>query len=627
VVEKDFSKCQCKQAGWCDLLLKEMTADPPNWQWCQTLTPQERKEYHDKVNAKPRTFRQALRNGMVSLVNFVDKVEDRNSDLAVCVIPANDRAMETLGHTRESIKAYAKKCGADYIELTGDQHPDWPMANKYRVYNISSVYEKTLYLDCDIRVQDHAPDIFKLTPDDKLSMYEEMSIWYSRGWTSWIKPEQELTIRKFLLPAERDKWLVNGAFEVTKMYNGGVMVIPKALAHWYKQPDRPYPRQWCFDQNYLTLTFPEELHHQISEKFNMTWQAMHLERGWASSMVEWSKRAKDAHFLHVNGIHNAEQRNLILNLDFNDRVEQSLMVHENVSVGDSNWCPQSRDRQLNKINPELRDYVASQEDREFDVEKDLKIAVVGHSKSQWDALDTKPFMKKVDLNIIDTPTKCLPTQVSNKHSDNRWAEARAYMVDDLFPDEAKFVGFATASWSSKYTSFKKIEDFAEWPEAKILFNSKPEDKVFLAADIYCSCIWLRKLDEDHNRYGIISDVFGAGSYPIPNIALKTLLKMIGISHQRETHKAIPYSNQGFYHRNIYDSWIKFLKDQDVFEKVVWITNKFELDFSLKWSTRTYAYFMEAINCFWCQHQDFKHIACVDRDPAWYDNKVRKARGW
>ena len=107
------------------------------------------------------------------------------------MIPANDDAQQLLDVTRHSIQKYAEKCGADYIELKDDQHPTWPMANKYRVYNVSSVYDKTLYLDCDVMIKDDAPNLFELTPDDKFCVLEEISDWENRRWTTWIETEQK----------------------------------------------------------------------------------------------------------------------------------------------------------------------------------------------------------------------------------------------------------------------------------------------------------------------------------------------------------------------------------------------------------------------------------------------------
>ena len=125
-----------------------MGIKPPNWQWCLDATQPERvKHFVDTQNSRNKK-----NNHSVELVDFHDDLPEKTKDIAVCVIPANEPALELLGITRDSIKSYAKKCDADYIELTGDQHPDWPMANKWRVHKVSSTYEKTLYLDSDVFV-------------------------------------------------------------------------------------------------------------------------------------------------------------------------------------------------------------------------------------------------------------------------------------------------------------------------------------------------------------------------------------------------------------------------------------------------------------------------------------------
>lgn len=615
MVEKDFSKCQCPQAGWCDLLKKEMTANPPNWQWCQGLKPEEREDYYSKVNGKVRTLRQAIKRAWVDTVNFVDELPERKSDWAVCVIPATDDMLELLEITRDSIKAYAEKCGADYIELQGNQHKDWPMANKYRVHNVSSVYEKTLYLDCDIVINSHAPNIFEVTPNDKLSIYEEWSDWIRRKSTDWIAKEQETIVRKFLKPEQRDRILKNGAFTPTKMLNGGVMVIPKSVSDWYQQPDQVYPRQWCFDQNYLSYILPDELHHNLDQRFNLTWQAM---KDWdchSSPLIEWIERAKDSYFLHVNGEKNKTVRHHILNLDLEDKTRIKLANHELVSKSASNawlFCEEAMEAQ-EKINLDIRQYVSSQQNKKINVSKDLSIALVGHSKKQWDSIERKPFLKFLDLNII-----------SGEYCENEWAEARAYLLEDFFPNEAKFVGFATASWNTKYSKLKPIDSFPDWPEAQILFNSNPEDKIYLCSDMYCTCGWTRYYSP--RRRGIITDVFGYDKYPRTNEALIELLKSVDLPHET-MHRAIPFSNQGFYHRNIYDSWMKFLKDKNVFANIKRVAEEFNLLQVGGWSNRPYAYFMEAINCFWCQDQDFTYIGTSTRNHQWYNDNIRKERGW
>lgn len=291
MVEKDFSKCQCPKAGWCDLLQKEMTATPPNWQWCQGITEEERKEYHKKTSSRVKTLRQAIKASEVDVVNFVDDISAPTSDYAVCVIPANQSAMDLLDITRDSIKSYAKKCGADYIELSGDQHPAWPMANKYRLHKVTSTYKKTLYLDCDIFVRPESPNIFEITPDNRISAYDEWEIWEDKKETLWIQREQEVIVRKTLDKEAKHRLINNGKFTANAMINGGVMVIPQSLSDVYKQPKTPYPRQWCFDQHCLSLLLDKSKFHNLDKKFNLEYVN-----------PDFFSTHEDAYFLHINNL-------------------------------------------------------------------------------------------------------------------------------------------------------------------------------------------------------------------------------------------------------------------------------------------------------------------------------------
>ena len=40
-----MQECYCDGPGFCQFFNKEMTANPPNWQWCQSASPEEREKY------------------------------------------------------------------------------------------------------------------------------------------------------------------------------------------------------------------------------------------------------------------------------------------------------------------------------------------------------------------------------------------------------------------------------------------------------------------------------------------------------------------------------------------------------------------------------------------------------
>ena len=54
-----IEECQCPQAGYCKYFKQEMTYDPPNWQWCQNASPDERASYKvncDKKHERRKAF-------------------------------------------------------------------------------------------------------------------------------------------------------------------------------------------------------------------------------------------------------------------------------------------------------------------------------------------------------------------------------------------------------------------------------------------------------------------------------------------------------------------------------------------------------------------------------------------
>ena len=43
----DLSKCYCSQPGQCDVFNRVMGTSPPDWQWCQTSSAEEKQIFYD----------------------------------------------------------------------------------------------------------------------------------------------------------------------------------------------------------------------------------------------------------------------------------------------------------------------------------------------------------------------------------------------------------------------------------------------------------------------------------------------------------------------------------------------------------------------------------------------------
>nr|MDO8085731.1 hypothetical protein [Candidatus Sigynarchaeum springense]MDO8119294.1 hypothetical protein [Candidatus Sigynarchaeota archaeon] len=77
-------------------------------------------------------------------------------------------------YSHAPMKAYADKVGADFIKLdqrrvnfTAAKNFNPILFEKYQVYDVLGAYDRVLFLDTDILITPHAPDIFNEVPVDK----------------------------------------------------------------------------------------------------------------------------------------------------------------------------------------------------------------------------------------------------------------------------------------------------------------------------------------------------------------------------------------------------------------------------------------------------------------------------
>ena len=72
--------------------------------------------------------------------------------------------------------------------------------------------------------------------------------------------------------------------------NNGMMFFPKKFADKYSQPEKPYYKLWCFDQDYLILNLDEDDFELVDWRYNLEFIDFEF----------WSK-IEDAYFVHLNG--------------------------------------------------------------------------------------------------------------------------------------------------------------------------------------------------------------------------------------------------------------------------------------------------------------------------------------
>ena len=82
----------------------------------------------------------------------------------------------------------------------------------------------------------------------------------------------------------------------------------------------------------------------------------------------------------------------------------------------------------------------------------IKILSLGHSKEQFDSIQDRPYLFKINLNKLDT-------ELGNSYS-----ESRIYDIDfdKLFPESVVLAGLTTASWNKKYVGLNPIDELHNW---------------------------------------------------------------------------------------------------------------------------------------------------------------------
>lgn len=106
----------------------------------------------------------AKRNDACSLpflaVDFKEKPLEAKSKFLVVTLAAGQHALDMNAYTGKRMREYAERCGADYHEITDNRYPEYPLANKFRLKNLVKNYERVLFLDADVWINDYTENLF-----------------------------------------------------------------------------------------------------------------------------------------------------------------------------------------------------------------------------------------------------------------------------------------------------------------------------------------------------------------------------------------------------------------------------------------------------------------------------------
>lgn len=195
---------------------------------------------------------------------------------------------EVADVTRRGKAEYARRCDADYIEILDDAHPEWGMANKWRIQRYAEGYYQTVYLDGDVIVKPDAPNLFEAGPPYTIMFRDELEVIKQNNSGDYIKRFRE--------------WArIFGTRMPDFCPNAGVMVLPNTLINLYRPPNGDVKNDWCLDQYFLACLLQRERALDKITFLGEEYHHMFIQQNFWGDLP-------DRKIIHLNGSQNGNYR-------------------------------------------------------------------------------------------------------------------------------------------------------------------------------------------------------------------------------------------------------------------------------------------------------------------------------
>jgi lipopolysaccharide biosynthesis glycosyltransferase len=189
-------------------------------------------------------------------------------------------------YTVPLMQAYADNVGADFRYEKSEERTEYPLFDKYKMYDLLNTNDRILFLDCDILVRSDAPNLFNLVPEGHFAALNE---------GSQLDDLEKLRIRATQLYEAGAAFGYNAShIDVSSRYfNAGVMLVDKSHRDLFKMPEpNAYMSANMTEQSLLNL----RLHATKTKTYSLPLCFNCMPRWW--STVYW----EDNYFIHYAGI-------------------------------------------------------------------------------------------------------------------------------------------------------------------------------------------------------------------------------------------------------------------------------------------------------------------------------------
>jgi len=165
----------------------------------------------------------------------------------IVTVATGRKFREVLDVTRPSLKAYALRCDADFIELTNETELWWGF-EKFRVRHLIPQYEETLFVDADCVINPDAPSIFGRT--ELLAIHDDFQ--FLRR-TDWLLDERTLIASVLGTEFEQRDTALNSGVVYTRREAADVWLRPPDSIPVSRTSEQTFVEQSAFRLGYSNL--------------------------------------------------------------------------------------------------------------------------------------------------------------------------------------------------------------------------------------------------------------------------------------------------------------------------------------------------------------------------------------
>lgn len=212
-----------------------------------------------------------------------------------CIVTAvcGEKYIRMFNKVREGYERYAKKIDADFVVI--DRHTQgWWGLEKFRTKTFAEAYENICFIDGDICIQEHSPNVFDIVPQNFVGIADDWPFCLHRA-SALSPPFDTETWRE----CERN-WMVRSqvpeedfSYELyPTVLNTGVVVTPNKHASIWSAPTKPFPKNHCDEQFWVEYNIRKNKVPYFTLPCSLNFQYWHI-------CYQAFKSSKNFHFLHA----------------------------------------------------------------------------------------------------------------------------------------------------------------------------------------------------------------------------------------------------------------------------------------------------------------------------------------